>query len=69
VHGRAGHGCFDAFNGVVLMAVVALPLAALVASARARRRLAAGAVPAALASRRWWRTKPESLSDRPQLAG
>lgn len=35
------HGCFDTFNGVVLMAVVTLPLAALVASARARRRLAA----------------------------
>jgi len=25
----------------------------------------AGAVAAALASRRWWRTKPESLSDQP----
>jgi glycopeptide antibiotics resistance protein len=40
------HGCFDTFNGVVLMTVVALPLAALVVWALARRRLAAG-VPSA----------------------
>jgi len=42
------HGCFDTFNGVVLMTVVALPLAALVVWALARRRLAAG-VPSAWA--------------------
>ncbi|MFF5523037.1 VanZ family protein [Streptomyces coeruleorubidus] len=36
------HGCFDTFNGVVLMTLVALPLAALVAWALARRRRAAG---------------------------
>jgi glycopeptide antibiotics resistance protein len=35
-------GCFDTFNGVVLMTVVALPAAALVAWALARRRSAAG---------------------------
>jgi VanZ like family len=43
------HGCLDTFNGVVLVTVVTLPLAALVVWALARRRLAAG-VPAA------WRT-------------
>lgn len=39
------HGCFDTFNGVVLMALVALvalPLAALVVWAPALRRRAAG---------------------------
>ncbi|WP_413804810.1 VanZ family protein [Streptomyces sp. OE57] len=36
------HGCLDTFNGVVLMALVALPLAALVVWALARRRRAAG---------------------------
>jgi hypothetical protein len=36
------HGCFDTFNGVVLMTVVTLPLSALVAWALARRRQAAG---------------------------
>lgn len=36
------HGCFDTFNGVVLMTLVALPLAALMVWALARRRLAAG---------------------------
>jgi hypothetical protein len=36
------HGCFDTFNGVVLMTLVTLPLAVLVAWALARRRLAAG---------------------------
>ncbi|MFD9460706.1 VanZ family protein [Streptomyces sp. NPDC060027] len=36
------HGCFDTFNGVVLMTLVALPLAALVAWALARRRRAVG---------------------------
>ena len=36
------HGCFDTFNGVVLMTVVTLPLAALVVWALAGRRLAAG---------------------------
>ncbi|MFJ9361235.1 VanZ family protein [Streptomyces mirabilis] len=36
------HGCFDTFNGVVLMTLVALPLAALVVWALARRRRAAG---------------------------
>ncbi|MEV1286111.1 VanZ family protein [Micromonospora sp. NPDC049679] len=36
------HGCFDTFNGVLLMMLVALPLAALVAWALARRRRAAG---------------------------
>jgi glycopeptide antibiotics resistance protein len=30
---------------------------------------AVGAVPAALASRPWWRTKTESLSDQPHPAG
>ncbi|MGC5038937.1 VanZ family protein [Streptomyces sp. DT190] len=37
------HGCFDTFNGVLLMTVVTLPLAALVVWALARRRRAAGA--------------------------
>ncbi|MFE7976134.1 VanZ family protein [Streptomyces shenzhenensis] len=36
------HGCFDTFNGVVLIALAALPLAALVVWALARRRRAAG---------------------------
>ncbi|MFC9293730.1 VanZ family protein [Streptomyces sp. NPDC057011] len=36
------HGCFDTFNGVVLMTLVALPLAALVVWALARWRRAAG---------------------------
>ena len=36
------HGCFDTFNGVVLMTLVTLPLAALVVWALARRREAAG---------------------------
>ncbi|MGW6749000.1 VanZ family protein [Streptomyces sp. NPDC055006] len=36
------HGCFDTFNGVVLMTLVALPLAALVVWALALRRRAAG---------------------------
>ncbi|MEU6521163.1 VanZ family protein [Streptomyces sp. NPDC046978] len=45
------HGCFDTFNGVVLMTLVALPLAALVVWALARVRRAAG-VPSARA----WRT-------------
>ncbi|MEV1067078.1 VanZ family protein [Streptomyces sp. NPDC050263] len=36
------HGCFDTFNGVVLMTLVALPLAVLVAWASACRRRAAG---------------------------
>ena len=40
------HGCVDTFNGVALVTVVSLPLAALVVWALARRRLAAG-VPAA----------------------
>lgn len=40
------HGCFDTFNGVVLMALVALPLSALLVWALARRRRASG-VPAA----------------------
>jgi hypothetical protein len=43
------HGCFDTFNGVVLMTLVTLPLAALVAWALTRRRRAAGAASA-------WRT-------------
>ncbi|GAA3149053.1 hypothetical protein GCM10010466_44970 [Planomonospora alba] len=43
------HGCFDTFNGVLLMTLVALPPAALVAWALARRRRAAGAASA-------WRT-------------
>ena len=78
------HGCFDTFNGVVLLTLVGLPPAALVVWALARRRLAAdvtsawrmslvllnaaGAVLAALASRRWWRTGPEPLSDQPDPA-
>ncbi|WP_326672104.1 hypothetical protein [Streptomyces sp. NBC_01257] len=36
------HGCLDTFNGVVLMTLAALPLAALVVWALARRRRAAG---------------------------
>jgi hypothetical protein len=36
------HGCFDTFNGVVLMTLVAMPLAALVVWALAHRRRAAG---------------------------
>ncbi|MGW4161770.1 VanZ family protein [Streptomyces sp. NPDC004788] len=36
------HGCYDTFNGVVLMTLVALPLAVLVAWALAWRRRAAG---------------------------
>ncbi|MDX2760551.1 VanZ family protein [Streptomyces europaeiscabiei] len=36
------HGCFDTFNGVVLMTLVSVPLAALVAWALARRRRSAG---------------------------
>ncbi|WP_418956753.1 VanZ family protein [Streptomyces tritici] len=36
------HGCYDTFNGVVLMTLVALPLAVLAAWALARRRRAAG---------------------------
>ncbi|MGW1799823.1 VanZ family protein [Streptomyces sp. NPDC001984] len=36
------HGCFDTFNGVLLITLVALPLAALVVWALARRRRAAG---------------------------
>ncbi|MFK4269904.1 VanZ family protein [Streptomyces milbemycinicus] len=36
------HGCFDTFNGVVLMTLVVLPLAALVVWALALRRRAAG---------------------------
>jgi len=36
------HGCFDTFNGVVLMTLVALPLAALVVWALALRRRVAG---------------------------
>ncbi|MER5472197.1 VanZ family protein [Streptomyces sp. NPDC002935] len=36
------HGCFDTFNGVVLMTLVTLPLAALVVWVLARRRRAAG---------------------------
>ncbi|KAK1184352.1 VanZ family protein [Streptomyces sp. NBS 14/10] len=36
------HGCFDTFNGVVLITLVALPLAALVVWALAHRRRAAG---------------------------
>ncbi|GGJ50386.1 VanZ family protein [Streptomyces brasiliensis] len=36
------HGCFDTFNGVVLITLVALPLAALVVWALASRRRAAG---------------------------
>jgi hypothetical protein len=36
------HGCLDTFNGVVLMTLVTVPLAALVAWALARRRRAAG---------------------------
>ncbi|MFF4689863.1 VanZ family protein [Streptomyces sp. NPDC001307] len=36
------HGCFDTFNGVVFVMLVALPLAALVVWVLARRRRAAG---------------------------
>ncbi|MCX4539301.1 VanZ family protein [Streptomyces sp. NBC_01565] len=41
------HGCYDTFNGVVLMTLVALPLGALVAWALARRRRAAAGVTSA----------------------
>ncbi len=41
------HGCFDTFNGVVLMTLVALPLAVLVVWALARRRRAANGVTSA----------------------
>ncbi|AGP52044.1 VanZ family protein [Streptomyces rapamycinicus] len=41
------HGCLDTFNGVVLMTLVALPLAALVAWALARRRRRAAGVASA----------------------
>lgn len=40
------HGCYDTFNGVVLVTVVTLPLAALLVWALARRRAAVG-VPSA----------------------
>ncbi len=40
------HGCFDTFNGVVLMTFAGLPLAALVVAALARGRQAAGSTPA-----------------------
>ncbi|MFJ5137497.1 VanZ family protein [Streptomyces sp. NPDC088707] len=43
------HGCFDTFNGVVLMTLVAVPLSLLVVGALALRRRAAGVAPA-------WRT-------------
>ncbi|MFD9516581.1 VanZ family protein [Streptomyces sp. NPDC059979] len=43
------HGCFDTFNGVVLMTLVALPLAVLVAWSLACRRRARGVTSA-------WRT-------------
>ncbi|CAL9326956.1 hypothetical protein [Streptomyces sp. SudanB52_2052] len=43
------HGCFDTFNGVVLMTLAALPLAWLVVWALARRRRAADVTAA-------WRT-------------
>ncbi|MEU9061664.1 VanZ family protein [Streptomyces sp. NPDC048430] len=43
------HGCFDTFNGVVLMTLVALPLSVLVAWALAHRRRAVGVTSA-------WRT-------------
>ncbi|MFE2296623.1 VanZ family protein [Streptomyces sp. NPDC059445] len=44
------HGCYDTFNGVVLMTLVAIPAAVLVTWALARRRQAAG-----LASTWAWR--------------
>lgn len=40
------HGCLDTFNGVVLVTLVTLPLAALAVWALARRRRAAGAASA-----------------------
>ncbi|MFE2915873.1 VanZ family protein [Kitasatospora indigofera] len=40
------HGCYDTFNGVVLMTLVALPLALLVVWALAHRRRRAGVTPA-----------------------
>ncbi|MFF1510082.1 VanZ family protein [Streptomyces sp. NPDC058326] len=43
------HGCYDTFNGVVLMTLVTIPAAVLVAWALARRRRAAGVASA-------WRT-------------
>ncbi|MEU1606777.1 VanZ family protein [Micromonospora matsumotoense] len=39
------HGCYDTFNGVVLMTLVGLPLAALAVWALARCRRAAGVAP------------------------
>ncbi|MFE3182852.1 VanZ family protein [Streptomyces violascens] len=47
------HGCFDTFNGVVLMTLVALPLAVLVVWALAHRRRGAGV------SRAWRRSVAE----------
>ncbi|MFJ2932393.1 VanZ family protein [Streptomyces sp. NPDC087219] len=40
------HGCFDTFNGVVLMTLVAVPLSLLVVGALTLRRRAAGVAPA-----------------------
>ncbi|WP_317447076.1 VanZ family protein [Streptomyces collinus] len=48
------HGCFDTFNGVVLMMLVALPLSASVVWALARRRRAVGDTSA-------WRTSPAEV--------
>jgi hypothetical protein len=48
------HGCFDTFNGVVLLTVVGLPPAALVVWALARRRQTAGETSA-------WRMSPAEV--------
>lgn len=48
------HGCFDTFNGVVLVMLVALPLAVPVVWAPARRRRAAGVTSA-------WRMSPAEV--------
>ncbi|TXS28605.1 VanZ family protein [Streptomyces sp. ms191] len=44
--GGRWHGCLDTFNGVVLVTLVTVPLSLLVVWALARRRRAAGRVPA-----------------------
>ncbi|WP_091105490.1 VanZ family protein [Micromonospora citrea] len=49
------HGCYDTFNGVLLMMLVALPLAALVVWALAHRRRADGPTSA-------WRTSTAEVS-------
>lgn len=59
------HGCFDTFNGVLLMTLVGLPLAALAVWALARRRRAAGVASGWRQPRREWRrVQPERPANR-----